>query len=651
MSENKWRFPASGHGERKGISSGDTEAFKKSPFQAFAREILQNSIDARDSNEEPTKVVFNVFEINTADIPGYIDLKNAIRRCKEFWAHKVDYVEEYDEMLRILECERITCLRVSDFNTTGLIGVETQEQNKNNFLALTKGTGVSEKSGSVAGGSKGVGKNAAFLMSNIRTVFYATKSNQDIQGNKGVFNGFIGVSELVSGYVDDNNVPYRDYTQGTGYYSNDDLNSAVKQIYSLDNNYTERERKFGTDIFIVGFLEGEDWEKEVINSVLDSFMSTIVRGELEIHFIDREISNRTIKELVYDESIIYKNNKSNIISQYRLLNGDEKVTAYDIDTEYGLCELYILPYPKEEEELATHKCVMIRHPLMKIKEESLGASFRVSAMCIIGEGTLGKLLRDIENPQHIDWEPKRIKDKFKRKEVENVIRSIREQIREKVIDCLQIGDEIPLDPNGAGDFLPDADFGDSSSETNGNKKQKPVEVVCVSKPKINKTIEKSANQKNDDGEGIEPDIGEISDEFDDDLNHPSGENDTNDGGYHPGPETSGQKDGERIIFKRSKLSGVRYKVISTNKNEGKLKIIFTAPIDFDTCYLNLFMLDDTNSSSAVDILEMNCNGNEIKSKDKKDFGPFRIRTNEKIVLYIKTNSYGYFGSEVKVICK
>lgn len=46
--ECKWRFPASGHGERKGISSGDIEAFKKHPFRAFAREILQNSIDARN---------------------------------------------------------------------------------------------------------------------------------------------------------------------------------------------------------------------------------------------------------------------------------------------------------------------------------------------------------------------------------------------------------------------------------------------------------------------------------------------------------------------------------------------------------------------------------------------------------------------------
>ena len=78
MSDNKWRFPASNHGERKGISSGDTEAFKKSPFQAFAREVLQNSIDARATNEEPTVVEFKEFSINTSDLPGMLQLKDAV---------------------------------------------------------------------------------------------------------------------------------------------------------------------------------------------------------------------------------------------------------------------------------------------------------------------------------------------------------------------------------------------------------------------------------------------------------------------------------------------------------------------------------------------------------------------------------------------
>lgn len=180
---NKWRFPAANYGDRKGISSGDSEAFKKAPYSAFAREILQNSIDAQASDEEPVRVVFSKFDIKTKDIPGVDNLKIALKRCKEFWNYKSDYITECDKIETALNEKSLVCLRVSDFNTTGLVGVESNEKAKNHFLALTRGTGVSEKSGEVSGGSKGMGKNAAFLMSKIKTVFYSTRTNMNIDGN------------------------------------------------------------------------------------------------------------------------------------------------------------------------------------------------------------------------------------------------------------------------------------------------------------------------------------------------------------------------------------------------------------------------------------------------------------------------------------
>ena len=648
MGLKKWRFPASGHGDRKGLTSGDTETFKKSPFQAFAREILQNSIDARNSDEEPTRVEFTVFSLKTVEIPGYDELLKAIERCREFWAHKPDYVQVCDTMLACLSSPQIKCLRVSDFNTTGLVGVDTEEQKNNKFLALAKGTGVSEKEGTVAGGSKGLGKNAAFLMSRINTVFYATKANKDIDGNPGLFEGYIGVSDLISGYVDDVPAPNRDYTSGKGYYSDSDLNSSIKADFYLQQGFERADEEFGTDIFILGFRDLDGWQKDVINSVLDSFMAAIVRGHLEVYVDGTEITKNSIESLVYDEQLISKGQRANIISQYRLLEGDPKIRVFDIDTDYGSCELFILPYDKDEEEFATHKCVMVRHPLMKIKEENLGASFRVAAMCIIGEGELGEVLRQIENPQHIDWEPKRMPDKTSQREMTQLLNTIRDQIKERVIECLQIGDENPLDPNGAGDFLPDIDLGDNDSDAQGDKK--PQEAVLVSKPKSNDTFERNANQKTNDGNGLEPDIGSIQD-AEGDVQYPDGDNGGSGGESHAGSEIGSKGEGDETIFRRAKLSGVRYKVISTNKEEGELRIIFTAPIDNDECYLNIAMLDDANGLIAVDILSLSCNGKAVVCADLREFGPFQIRTNQRITLEVKTNSTGYFASEVKVICK
>lgn len=651
MNELKWRFPAANHGEKKGISSGDAEAFRKFPYQAFAREIIQNSIDARASDEEPTKVEFSSFEIKKEELPGFAELEAQVRRCKEFYQYKDEYKDAYDKILSVLGKSMIKCLRVSDYNTTGLVGVDSNSQKGNKFNALAKGTGLSEKNRSLSGGSKGVGKNAAFLMSKIKTVFYSTNANQDTDGNFSTHLGYIGVSNLISGWVDDQHKnPGDDYTQGTGYFSLNDSNDAILGVLDLDHSCRKREEESGTDIYVLGFEPESEWKNEIVCSILDSFMAAITRNQLSVMVDGLEINSETLGTLVYDSEIVSDKMRSGIVSQYLLLtNADGKVTPYDIDTDYGSCELFILPLRKGDQSLATHKCIMIRHPLMKIKEISIGQTFPVSAMCIIGEGTIGEMLRRIENPQHIDWEPNRIENPSQRKEYRNLLNDIYSQIKEKVIDCLKVDDEQEIDPNGAGDFLPDLNEGESSSEANGY--DKPQEMVTVTKPKENITVEKNANMQQDDGSGLEPDIGETQDGDADEVSFPDGENEGEGGDERPGINSGNETDGDNVIFKRKKLAGVRYKVISTDKKNGKLKIIFTSPIDNKECYLSISMLDDNNNTSPVEINHLSKNGKSIDCENKKEYGPFEIVANEKVTLDVITNTNDYFGSEVKVICK
>lgn len=651
MDELKWRFPAAHHGVRKGISSGDAEAFRKFPYQAFAREILQNSIDARFSDEEPTRVEFSSFEIKKAGIPGIVDLEAQVRRCREYFGYKQDYVDVYEKILSVLHEDKIKCLRVSDYNTTGLVGVDSSSLEGNKFNALTKGTGLSEKNGSVSGGSKGVGKNAAFLMSKIKTVFYSTNANQDTDGTPSTHLGYMGVSNLISGWIDDQHKGSKDdYTQGTGYFSADDSNDSIHGVLDLDPSCQKREKESGTDIYIIGFDPESDWKNEIICSILDSFMAAINRNQLSVDVDGQEINAETLGSLVYDSKIISEKMRSGIVSQYLLLTGaDGRVKPYDVLTDYGSCELYILPLKKDQESLATHKCVMIRHPLMKIKEIAIGSTFPVSAMCIIGEGTIGEMLRKIENPQHVDWEPNRIEDPGERKEYKNLLNDITKKIKGYVIECLKVDDEQEIDPNGAGDFLPETNEGESSSDGNGS--DKPQETVTVTKPKENITVEKNANTQQDDGSGLEPDIGEKEDGDADEVSFPDGENEGDGGDARPGSNSGDETEGDNVIFKRKKLAGVRYRVISTDKKNGKLKIVFTAPIDNKECYLSVSMLDDSNNSSPIEILSLSKNGISIECQDSKEYGPFEIKSSEKVVLDVSTDTNDYFGSEVKVICK
>lgn len=78
-----WRFARSNFGKQKGLNTGDAETFKKNPFWNFGREIIQNSLDARYSDEAPVVVEFSLFKMNVKNIPDLDGLKEAVRLCME----------------------------------------------------------------------------------------------------------------------------------------------------------------------------------------------------------------------------------------------------------------------------------------------------------------------------------------------------------------------------------------------------------------------------------------------------------------------------------------------------------------------------------------------------------------------------------------
>ena len=309
MTKIGWRFPASNHGDQKGISTGDVETFKKAPYKSFAREILQNSIDVSLKNKKPVEVEMTNFEIETKDIPDIDGYKRAINNIIEFWSHKKDYVKTYKSILELLSQDKITCLKVSDYNTTGLTGIYSEKQEGNKWLALTQGA-VSEKSDEVSGGSKGIGKNAAFELSPLKMVFYSTLTSEGQSGS-------MGVTKLISGYVENDDSVKRDHTQGTGYYALDEFNTPINNIISFGKDSKERTDS-GTDIYIIGFEKDDDWEREAINSILDSFMAAIIMGELTVKINDTTIDSKSVKKIV-QSNVITDNNRANIMSQYKLI--------------------------------------------------------------------------------------------------------------------------------------------------------------------------------------------------------------------------------------------------------------------------------------------------------------------------------------------
>lgn len=638
----KWRFAPSNHGERTGMTSGDTETFKKNPFGNFGREIIQNSIDARFSDEEPVTVEFKLFKINPNDIPDIGGYKTAIRRCMEYWKDsQPKFYQEYNKILNYLNCPKIECLRISDFNTTGLTGISrVNDGQNNNFLALTRSTGVSDKSNDNAGGSKGVGKNAAFLLSKLSMIFYSTITKDNEKGS-------VGVADLISGYCDDDvENPNRDYTQGKGYYTRNEINDPLADLCSMDCEFVRRPEQYGTDIFILGLNKENDWSIEILNSVLESFMVSIFKNNLIIKISNIEIKKDTLLDVINNQTFVNYKKKPYLLSQYKILSNDmDNVKTFDIDTPYGKADLYVMVLSEDDKWIATHKCSIIRYPYMKIFDYPLAKNFNVSALLIIGEDQLGKKLRNIENPQHNSWEPKRL-PKPERDEMAIIISDIKSQIDKYVLECFKTDDINTIDPYGAGEFLPDVS--DIEGTNNAIKQNNSFEEIEVSPFKEVKQIERNAYIEQDDGEGVRPDVGSSIEEGEDTL-HPEGHNDTSGGGYDEGDETSGVKDGDNIVMKKVNLAGIRYKVIALDKKSGKYRISFIAPKSYENCYLNLIMIqDEITNKENIEILSMTCNGVPISSISNKDYGPFHIISGQRINLDVKTNQNDYFASEVRI---
>ena len=544
----KWRFPRGNYSKKRGISSSEFETFKKDPFKSLAREILQNSIDAIDSDEEPVRVEFNEFEVKREDVPGIDDFEKELENCLSSWKGDSNCEVVYQTMLEEIRKNIIRCLRISDFNTTGLKGIERNSIEDNQFLALTKGTGISKKKPGISGGSKGVGKYAAYGTSRFSLIFYSTKT---IEGQE----GSIGVAELVSSEIQDDK-PVKDWTQGIGFYSINDYNQPNTQMLDLDPSFKRTE--YGTDIFIIGFKAAENWEKDVINRLLDSFLISIYREKLEIKINDVEINKSNLKDVVFSDLVATKE-RANIISQYRLIsNENNDVQRFDIETDYGTLDLYVLPLSKNEEEIATRKCVMVRYPFMKIKTLPLSSNIRVSALCIIKNDELGKILLSIENPQHIDWEYKRIEDPSQRKEIKNTMDDVHQQIQDYVIQCIQSGGVKELDPSGAGDYIPGVDSGENEGLNDENTKGQDK---CVVKPsKINRTTSKKPIREEPDSAGLEPEIGNEGDDGDD-VEHPTGKNKGHGESRQGGEGQSEKKPGENIVLAIRELTGIKYRVI------------------------------------------------------------------------------------------
>lgn len=235
-----WRFPINNGGQFHGIGDSGIDLFKGDPIKGLTREICQNSIDARVNDKIAVRVEFKSFEVDIEKLPQSNHLleyyKQAYKFCEEQKFEKA--TKYFKRTIPILEQPKIQMLRISDFNTSGLIGADVAAKNFTSpWFRLVRSVGSSDKSeGSI--GAFGSGKQACFSCSDIQTVFYSTL---DMHG----VTAYQGVSKLIC-FMDAEENLHSDI----GYYSEENSMPIYEQ-FDIDENFKRNEP--GTDVYITSF--------------------------------------------------------------------------------------------------------------------------------------------------------------------------------------------------------------------------------------------------------------------------------------------------------------------------------------------------------------------------------------------------------------
>lgn len=497
----KWFFPTRGYGATEGFSNPALETFKGSPISSMAREICQNSLDAVRDQSKPVLIEFDNKLVSCRDFPGIVELKDIFEKCKEFWKDQSDdKAKDFIEKgLKELSENKIYVLRVSDYNTIGLKGAFSDDNNTP-WKSLVQGTSFSVKSSQIAAGSFGIGKAAPFVVSKLQTVFYRTYDENNVRAAQ-------GVTQLVSFKDPEMSKPEEDVVRrATGYYCEGAGNVPFKTIEALDNINIREE--CGTDIFIPAFKvgNGEEWIKEIIIEILNNFLYSIYSGKLIVKIgkyklnkdsirIFIEKCGKRVKHAAAFYEVIRENNPDVIEETTHLLNSQ------------GTLRLRLLYKPELNKQI-----LVVRNSGMKIAEiKGLPKTISYTGFLeIVGED-LNSLFRSMENPQHNAWEPKRSITSSSAANYKEALETwVKQMISQKIKDSS--GDSIDVDTSGIISGKENTSNVKSEEESNENEKildsTKNLKVVEEEiKPKTIKIRDK----KNGNGEGEHLVKGKITD--------------------------------------------------------------------------------------------------------------------------------------------
>lgn len=404
-----WYF-ALDNGEKDYLSDSAMEIFKTkgddaNAFKGIAREVIQNSLDAkRNDVDAPLVLDFQLIDLDKTEFPDIEGLTNHINGTISFC---VDNEKQNIALINskkqasILSQDLFTILKISDYNTKGVSGSDDLTTKKNKWKGLVYNDGDSIKDSGGSLGSFGLGKNASFAISSLRTVFYVTRDMEDNYAME-------GVAKLYTSYIDGQKY------FNEGYFCNENNGKtsplSEEEALSISSIFARKER--GTDVIIFEpniSLIRDKVKWYLIESIISNFFIAFLEGELEVKVCGTEINQKTLYQVFASLLKFYNEIEESIsqklvcVKQYleTIENGED--VSGDLDY-YGFISLKLLKTP----ETKFKNIAIFREGGMLIKEIQVNSASQKFSGVLVVKGKEGnKFLKSIEDPNHSDFDPSR----------------------------------------------------------------------------------------------------------------------------------------------------------------------------------------------------------------------------------------------------
>jgi hypothetical protein len=630
-----WSFPPGGYGERTGLNNSGVETFRSNLMESLAREIIQNSCDARHPDADgPVEVRFELLSIPADALPGRTELEKALVSSRKVWDHLQESAAFFDQALAVVRSAEIRMLKISDYRTTGLTGAK--EEFRGSWNALVKSSGVSEKS-SQSGGSFGIGKNAPFACSKLRTVFYGTLDKNGTLA-------FQGVARLVTHKNDRGEL-----TQGTGFFGELQENKPIIGLERLaqagiDARFIRSET--GTDLYVPGFAADDNWEASIVRAVLEHFFVAILEEKLIVKIGEIEINADSFADLLeqYGED---EDGEPLLVSKYfKAYTSPKEPPFYEVQDfgDMGEMELYLITGKDLPKRVA-----MFRSTGMKILDKRFQSILPFAGVFVAKGEKLNEFLRKLEPPNHQSWEIERHDDKkFAKKHLTKLYDWVREHLK-----SLTTSEESEtLDIEGMSQFLPDdVDDGALNGDQSEGLRTLPTEFKFR---EVLPTVAELELAKKETAVGKQPLENEEneSENGDEDEQESGGGmpkekiGDSDEKGGKEGQDGSGKGSGETPARQRRLTNLKQVLAFCVNPTKGFYQVSFVPNADGEGNLSFTAVGEDGREAAPVRDAWFKESSDKVPVAGKGKVGPFPMKGGEKNTIIIELDNTVRYSLEV-----